>query len=80
MQRASNQVRIRCSSYGMKLKKRGAHFLRLLDETFANAWSRNNQLIKVDPLLLDSVVVSAAHIVRGNCSIEDLKRNVERYV
>lgn len=54
--------------------------IRLQDELFTNVWSRCNQLIKVDPLQLDSVILSAAHIARGNCSITDLKRNIERYI
>ncbi|XP_076761589.1 tubulin epsilon chain [Xylocopa sonorina] len=52
---------------------------KLLDEIFTNAWSRNNQSIKVDPLKPDSTILSGAHIVRGNCSINDLKRNIERF-
>ncbi|XP_034181458.1 tubulin epsilon chain isoform X2 [Osmia lignaria lignaria] len=55
------------------------HLTRLIDELFADAWSRNNQLIKVDPLQADSKVLSAAHIVRGNCFISDLKRNIEKF-
>lgn len=52
---------------------------KLLDELFSNAWSRSNQLIKVDPLQPDSKVLSGAHIARGNCFLSDLKRNVERF-
>ncbi|CAK9800323.1 Tubulin epsilon chain [Anthophora quadrimaculata] len=52
---------------------------KLLDELFVNAWSRNNQLINVDPLQRNSLILSAAHIARGNCSMNDLKRNVERF-
>ena len=52
---------------------------KLQDELFTNAWSRYNQLIKVDPLQSNSIILSAAHISRGNCSITDLKRNIERF-
>ena len=52
--------------------------LRLIDEIFTNAWSRNNQLIKIDPLQSGSMILSAAHIARGNCPVNDLKRNIER--
>ena len=52
---------------------------KLIDELFTDAWSRNNQLIKVDPLQAGSKVLSAAHIVRGNCFISDLKRNIEKF-
>lgn len=54
-------------------------FIRLLDELFSNAWSRNNQLIKIDPLQPGSKILSGAHIARGNCFISDLKRNIERF-
>ncbi|XP_076249372.1 tubulin epsilon chain [Calliopsis andreniformis] len=52
---------------------------KLQDELFTNVWSRCNQLIKVDPLQLDSVILSAAHIARGNYTLTDLKRNIERF-
>ncbi|XP_017752287.1 PREDICTED: tubulin epsilon chain [Eufriesea mexicana] len=52
---------------------------KLLDDLFTNAWSRKNQLIKVDPLQSGSTILSAAHITRGNCSVNDLKRNIERF-
>ncbi|KOC70391.1 Tubulin epsilon chain [Habropoda laboriosa] len=52
---------------------------KLLDELFVNVWSRNNQLIKIDPLQPNSLILSAAHIARGSCSINDLKRNIERF-
>ncbi|XP_054015573.1 tubulin epsilon chain-like isoform X2 [Hylaeus anthracinus] len=52
---------------------------KLQDELFVNAWSRKNQLIKVDPLRSSSVILSAAHIARGNCSMTDLQRNIERF-
>jgi len=53
--------------------------LRLQDEVFTNAWSRNNQLIRLDPLQSTSVVLAAAHIARGNTTLTDIKRNIERY-
>ncbi|XP_033213460.1 tubulin epsilon chain-like isoform X1 [Belonocnema kinseyi] len=49
------------------------------DELFTNAWSRNNQLIKVDPLQSESVVLGAAHILRGNASLTDIRKNIERF-
>ncbi|XP_068984403.1 tubulin epsilon chain-like isoform X3 [Bombus flavifrons] len=52
---------------------------KLIDEIFTNAWSRNNQLIKIDPLQSGSMILSAAHIARGNCPVNDLKRNIERF-
>ncbi|XP_031832288.1 tubulin epsilon chain [Nomia melanderi] len=52
---------------------------KLQDELFSNAWSRNNRLIKVDPLQPNGVILSSAHIARGNCSMTDLKRNIERF-
>ncbi|XP_017892178.1 tubulin epsilon chain [Ceratina calcarata] len=55
------------------------HGTKLIDEIFTNAWSRNNQTIKIDPLQTDSTILSAAHIARGNCSVNDLKRNIERF-
>jgi len=54
--------------------------LRLQDEVFTNAWSRNNQLIRLDPLQSTSVVLAAAHIARGNTTLTDIKRNIERYL
>ncbi|XP_003695347.2 tubulin epsilon chain isoform X1 [Apis florea] len=52
---------------------------KLIDEIFINAWSRNNQSIKLDPLQTGSMILSAAHIARGNCSVNDLKRNIEKF-
>ncbi|XP_014474034.1 PREDICTED: tubulin epsilon chain-like isoform X3 [Dinoponera quadriceps] len=52
---------------------------RLQDELFTNAWSRNNQLIKLDPLQHTSVILAAAHIARGNTTLTDMKRNIERF-
>ncbi|XP_043588244.1 tubulin epsilon chain-like [Bombus pyrosoma] len=52
---------------------------KLIDEIFTNAWSRNNQLIKIDPLQSGSMILSAAHIARGLCPVNDLKRNIERF-
>ncbi|XP_001606879.1 tubulin epsilon chain [Nasonia vitripennis] len=49
------------------------------DELFTNAWSRNNQLIKVDPLQSGSLVIGAAHIYRGDSSLTDIRRNIERF-
>ncbi|KAK2585998.1 hypothetical protein KPH14_010569 [Odynerus spinipes] len=52
---------------------------KLQDVLFTNAWSRSNQLIKIHPLQPGSVVLSAAHIGRGQCSITGMKRNIERF-
>lgn len=52
---------------------------KLQDELFTNVWSRNNQLIKLDPLKSTSVVLAAAHIARGNTTLTDVKRNIERF-
>ncbi|EFN83840.1 Tubulin epsilon chain [Harpegnathos saltator] len=52
---------------------------KLQDELFTNAWSRSNQLIKLDPLQRTSVILAAAHIARGNITLTDMKRNVERF-
>ncbi|XP_058804467.1 tubulin epsilon chain-like isoform X2 [Phymastichus coffea] len=49
------------------------------DELFTNAWSKNNQLIKVDPLQSNSIVIGAAHIYRGDSSLTDIRRNIERF-
>lgn len=49
------------------------------DELFMNAWSRSHQLIKFDPLNSKSVIIGAAHVARGNCSMEDMRRNIERF-
>ncbi|KYQ51454.1 Tubulin epsilon chain [Trachymyrmex zeteki] len=51
----------------------------LQDEVFTNAWSRNNQLIRLDPLQSTSVILAAAHIARGNTTLTDIKRNIERF-
>lgn len=55
-------------------------YLRLQDELFTAVWSRNNQLIKLDPLQRTSVILAAAHIARGNTTLTDIKRNIERYL
>ncbi|XP_020281663.1 tubulin epsilon chain-like isoform X2 [Pseudomyrmex gracilis] len=52
---------------------------KLQDELFTSAWSRNNQLIKLDPLQSTSVILAAAHIARGNTTLTDMKRNIERF-
>ncbi|XP_024945879.1 tubulin epsilon chain isoform X2 [Cephus cinctus] len=52
---------------------------RTHDELFTSAWSRSNQLIKVDPLRPGSVIIGAAHIVRGNSSLTNIRRNIERF-
>ncbi|XP_018052607.1 PREDICTED: tubulin epsilon chain-like [Atta colombica] len=52
---------------------------KLQDEVFTNAWSRNNQLIRLDPLQSTSVILAAAHIARGNTTLTDIKRNIERF-
>nr|XP_033333191.1 tubulin epsilon chain-like isoform X2 [Megalopta genalis] len=51
---------------------------KLQDELFMSAWSRSNRLIKIDPMQPSSMILSSAHIARGNCSMTDLKRNIER--
>lgn len=55
-------------------------FARMQDELFANAWSRNNQLLKSDPLSQGSVILGAAHIARGTTSLTDMRRNVKKFV
>ncbi|XP_011304188.1 tubulin epsilon chain [Fopius arisanus] len=52
---------------------------KLQDELFINAWSRSHQLIKVDPLQPKAVIIGAAHIARGSCSMDDMRRNIERF-
>ncbi|XP_012286251.1 tubulin epsilon chain [Orussus abietinus] len=52
---------------------------KMFDELFTNAWARNNQLIKVDPLRKGSVILGAAHIARGNPSLTDIRRNILRF-
>ncbi|XP_033333192.2 tubulin epsilon chain [Megalopta genalis] len=52
---------------------------KLQDELFMSAWSRSNRLIKIDPMQPSSMILSSAHIARGNCSMTDLKRNIERF-
>ncbi|KAL0122023.1 hypothetical protein PUN28_007073 [Cardiocondyla obscurior] len=52
---------------------------KLQDELFMNAWSRNNQLIKLDPLQSTSTIFAAAHIARGHTTLTNIKRNVERF-
>lgn len=54
------------------------HNNRLQDEHFINAWSRSHQLIKFDPMNPKSVIIGAGHIARGNCSLNDMKKNIER--
>lgn len=44
-----------------------------------NAWSKNNQLIKIDPLQSGSLVIGAAHIYRGESSLTDIRKNIERF-
>ncbi|CAG5088235.1 Similar to Tube1: Tubulin epsilon chain (Mus musculus) [Cotesia congregata] len=52
---------------------------KVQDELFMNAWSRSHQLIKLDPLNPKSVIISAGHIARGNCSMDDMIRNIQRF-
>ncbi|KAH0950172.1 hypothetical protein HN011_003210 [Eciton burchellii] len=52
---------------------------KLQDELFINAWSRNNQLIKLDPLQPNSVILAASHIARGNTTLSDIKRNIKKF-
>ncbi|XP_043269360.1 tubulin epsilon chain-like isoform X2 [Venturia canescens] len=56
-----------------------AHGAKLQDELFSNAWSRKNQLLKIDPLSPNSVIIGSAHIARGNASLTDIRRNIERF-
>ncbi|XP_014237479.1 tubulin epsilon chain [Trichogramma pretiosum] len=49
------------------------------DELFTNSWSKSNQLIKIDPLQTGSLIIGAAHIYRGETSLTDIKRNIERF-
>lgn len=63
----------------LKFNKILIYCLRLRDEVFTNAWSRNNQLIRLDPLQSTSVILAAAHIARGNTTLTNIKRNIERY-
>lgn len=52
---------------------------KMQDELFADAWSRNNQLIKADPLSPGSVILGAAHIARGSTSLTDMRRNIKKF-
>lgn len=52
---------------------------RFLDELFTTAWSRNNQMIKADPFQTDSVILGAAHIVRGDTALTDIRKNISRF-
>ncbi|XP_066586387.1 tubulin epsilon chain-like [Prorops nasuta] len=52
---------------------------KLQDQLFTNAWSRNNQLLKIDPFQPGSLILSAVHLARGNSSLSDLQRNVVRF-
>ncbi|XP_014214161.1 tubulin epsilon chain [Copidosoma floridanum] len=49
------------------------------DELFVNAWSRNNQLIKIDPLQTESLIIGTAHIYRGDASITDIRKIMKRF-
>ncbi|KAJ8666464.1 hypothetical protein QAD02_008126 [Eretmocerus hayati] len=49
------------------------------DELFANAWSKSNQLIKIDPLQQGSLVTGAVHIYRGESSLTDIRKNIDRF-
>ncbi|XP_015127404.1 tubulin epsilon chain isoform X2 [Diachasma alloeum] len=55
------------------------HLTRNIDELFTNVWSRSHQLIKFDPLQPKAMIIGAAHIARGNCSMDDMRRNIKRF-
>lgn len=52
---------------------------RLQDELFINAWSRSHQFIKLDPFNTKSSIIGAAHIARGKCLTEEMRRNILRF-
>jgi len=79
---AGNKVSCYFLSFSLLLKQISVYqyyHLRLQDELFINAWSRNNQLIKLDPLQPNSVILAASHIARGNTTLSDIKRNIKKY-
>ncbi|XP_046611174.1 tubulin epsilon chain-like isoform X1 [Neodiprion virginianus] len=52
---------------------------KMQDQLFTDAWSRSNQLLKTDPLSPGSVILSAAHVVRGTTSLTDMRRNIKKF-
>jgi hypothetical protein len=46
------------------------------DDLFTSAWSRGNQLLKVDPL--GGTVLGATLLARGSVSVSDMHRNIDR--
>jgi hypothetical protein len=51
-------------------------FIDRPDDLFTSAWSRDSQLLKVDPL--GGVVLGASLVGRGSISVSDMRRNIER--
>lgn len=49
---------------------------RRLDQMFSDAFSKDNQLMKVDPK--HSLYLACALMVRGKVGISDIRRNIER--
>lgn len=48
-----------------------------LDQMFSDAFSKDHQLLKVDPK--HSLYLACALMVRGSVEISDVRRNIERY-
>ncbi|XP_069702505.1 tubulin epsilon chain-like isoform X1 [Periplaneta americana] len=57
-----------CSSQWTKVKQ---------DDLFTSAWSRDNQLLRVDPL--GGVITGAAVLGRGLLSVSDMHRNINKF-
>lgn len=51
---------------------------QIKNEIFVSASSRNNQLLKIDPLGADSVLLGSLLIGRGDYSVSDMRDYVER--
>ncbi len=49
-----------------------------LDQMFADAFSRESQLIRGDPR--NAKYLATALILRGNVEVSDLRRNIDRWV
>ncbi|XP_021919419.1 tubulin epsilon chain-like [Zootermopsis nevadensis] len=47
------------------------------DDLFTSAWSRDNQLLKVDPL--SGIVLGASLLGRGSISVSDMRRNIDKF-
>ncbi|PNF27212.1 Tubulin epsilon chain [Cryptotermes secundus] len=47
------------------------------DDLFTSAWSRGNQLLKVDPL--GGTVLGATLLARGSVFVSDMRRNIDRF-